>query len=225
MSGCSCGTCAACSAGGSTPLQARGRTLMERLAPRVDKLRQRYATMGVRVYDVHMVWTRWGGKERGEGAEKEVLSIPIYPRPEVRDLTSVSLNPYTAGILPVGSVRVEQVSLNLTEDNLRGLALPGRAYLSGCGLVQPGGGTAITALEVGPIAVFRATESDYIPQPYEFFYEVYEGGTRNKRRKFRLLGEPFKKPDAFGWTLVLERISEDRDRDGLSQVGPDRGEY
>ncbi len=51
------------------------------------------------------------------------------------------------------------------------------------------------------------------PEPFGFYYEVYEDGRNGtaERMKFRLTAKN-KKP--FGWSLLLERISQDAARDG-----------
>ena len=103
--------------------------LAQRLQPTVDRLRARMTRFGLRPYQVFMVWTRWSGIERGEGAERELARIEIVPRPKVDDLTRVSLSPFSAGILPVGSLSISEVSGMLTADNLRGYAVPGKPYV------------------------------------------------------------------------------------------------
>jgi hypothetical protein len=195
----------------------------------VDKIRQRLTTFGLRVYHVDLVWTRWTGEERGEGEEHELRRVRILPAPLVVDLTSVSLSPVTAGILPVGSVRLEQVTTRLTSDDLRGLTVPGQAYVNGCGIYAQSGHTppSVLGLTPGEQIGAQAPSPDRIPQPYEFFYEVSEdltgtGATQpSQRMKYRLFSQPFRRPGKFDWTVVLEKISEDRDREGHSKYGPD----
>jgi hypothetical protein len=214
-----CGTC-----GGRLPLA-------DRLQPRVDKLRQRFTTFGLRPYSVLLVWTRWGGSERGEGHEITLFEAPIIPRPKVVDLTSVALNAYSAGLLPVGSVSLEEVTTQLSEEHLTGRVVPPRSYLDGCGAPRynqafPGmppdvmGRTAAEQIGAGSPAV-----RDRIEEPYDFFYEIVldtrAGQPPALRRRFRLAATPFKNPGKFGWSIVLERQSEDRNREGRSQVGID----
>jgi hypothetical protein len=178
-----------------------------------------------------LVWTRWGGTERGEGHEAILFEAPIVPRPKVNDLTSVALNPFTAGLLPVGSVSLEEVTTQLMEEHLTGLVVPPAAYLDGCGATRynqafPGmppdvmGRTAAEQIGTGSQAV-----RDRIEEPYEFFYELQEarpfGQSPALRRRFRLAATPFKKPGSFEWSILLERASEDRTRGGHSKSGID----
>lgn len=199
--------------------------LAQRLQPTVDRLRARMTRFGLRPYQVFMVWTRWSGAERGEGAEHELARIEIVPRPKVDDLTRVSLSPFSAGILPVGSLSVSEVSGMLTADNLRGYAVPGQAYVDSC-RVQPAsplGGTPVG--EVGLSALQQArgdgTSELHVPEPYDFFYEVVEDRAGSTRAKFRLFSEPFRDAGKFQWKFVLERIAEDRGRDGRARMAPD----
>lgn len=165
---------------------------------------------------VWLVWTRWGGLERGEGRESVLAQVPILPRPKVIDLTSVSFSPFSAGLLPVGSVRLEQVSADLTEDVLTGRMLPGLPYLDMCGAPRLGPAMGPPELvgrtDAEKLSPFVRTES--IEQPYEFFYEIVEDRPGSLRRRFRLLSTPFRDAEKFSWSIVLERMSEDRRRDG-----------
>lgn len=222
-----CGICAACLAvtGGAPTDQPLtigcGTPLATRLIPTADRLRQLNTRFGLRPYQVWMVWTKWGGKERGEGHERVIAQIPILPRPLVTDLTSVSLSAYSAGILPVGSLRIEEITGQLTEDVLNGLAIPTAPYLDACGVPRPGWG-AMPPEDFSPVspipqnfAGFVREDSESIKQPYEFFYEVVQDGPRSIRRRFRLLNVPFYDAKKMAWSMVLEKQSEDRTRDAI----------
>lgn len=212
---CACGICTTCIA----TRGACGPPLVERLQPTVDKLRQRFTSFGLRNYVVLLVWTRWGGLERGEGHETILAQVPILPRPKVIDLTSVSLSAYSAGLLPVGSVRVEEITGQLTEDVLMGKQIPPQPYLDACGAPHIGAGQAL------PPDILARTSSEMIGQPFvrvrdrveepfEFFYEIVEDRPNSTRKRFRLLSSPFRDPGKFQWMITLERMSEDRQRDG-----------
>ncbi len=99
---------------------------------------------------------------------------------------------FHAGTLPVGSVKVEEISAQeFNVDKLQGHTLPG-------GLV------------------------DHIPEPYNFFYEVVEDGRSGiveERSKFRLLNLPFRRPGKLDFTIMLERVSEDRNRLAKNVMG------
>lgn len=170
-----------------SPLEAR-QTIASRFGPRADRLRQIATRMGVRPYRVFLVWTKATGEERGEGTTKEVARREILPTPRVQSLDAVTFNPFHAGVAPVGSVRIDRISATMTADELRGLIVPERPEGS-------------------------------VPEPYDFFYEVVEDGRgdpRPTREKFRLLSEPFRRAGKVDWTLMLERVSGDRARDGSS---------
>lgn len=218
---CACGTCSSCA--GRLPLA-------DRLQPTVDRLRQRFTTAGLRPYEVLLVWTRWGGAERGEGHEILLFEAPIIPRPKVNDLSSVALNPYSAGLLPVGSVLLEEVTTQLMEEHLTGRVVPPRAYLDKCCAPRYPASAGLPPDVVGRTMAERIGASSpavrgRIEEPYDFFYEIVEarpvGQTPSVRRRFRLAATPFKKPGSFGWNVMLERESEDRSRQGRSQVGID----
>lgn len=217
----SVGVCGAC--GNRLPLA-------DRLQPTVDKLRQRFTTFGLRPYTVLLVWTRWGGNERGEGHETVLFEAPILPRPKVVDLSSVALNPYSAGLLPVGSVALEEVTTQLMEEHLTGLVVPPQAYLDACCAPRYS-----TFMGLPPDILGRTAAEEIgansppvrgrVEEPYDFFYEIQEfraaSQTPALRRRFRLAATPFKKPGSFGWSILLERQSEDRNRQGRSQAGVD----
>ena len=176
-----------------TPAEAKG-SLANRFSGLVDRTRQLATKFGLRSKRVFLVWTRWTGSERGEGVEQEQARVEILPTPLVSDLTSVALNPYAAGKLPVGSIRVSEISLSFTFDQLAGTKMPGR---EGAGA---------------------------IPSNVDFFYEVVEDGRGDPepvRQRFRRLGGPTREEDNVSWSLLLERSSEDRDRRGRSNAGPD----
>jgi hypothetical protein len=185
-----------------TPSQAK-RTLTQRLAPVVDRVRQLNTELGQRSRRVFLVWTKWTGGGQGDGDEVEVDRLELLPTPKVSGLDAVPLAAMSAGVLPVGSIRVSEVSVSLTEGQLRGLYAPA----AGISAVQPDGTT-------GP--------TDHVPPGFGFFYEVVEDGRGDAfpvREKYRLSSQPRMNEANIGWELVLERISEDASRDGSSTYG------
>lgn len=169
-----------------------GGSLASRLAPVADRVRQLNTRFGVRPYRVYMVWTRWGGTERGEGGEQLVRRTEILPTPMVRSLDNVAFSPWHAGVLQVGSVRVTEVSaVAYGEDVLRGLD---PALIEGLDLC---------AANVS------------VPEPWDFFYEVVEdrrGGECPDRPRFRLANTPFRVAETQEWNFTLERTSRERTR-------------
>lgn len=102
-----------------TPQQAK-RTLANRLGPRVDRLRQIATNLGVRPYRVYLTWVSWSGGARGEGEESIFKRIEILPTPRVTNVETQSLTPFSAGVLPIGQIRVDLISVAFTEDRLSG---------------------------------------------------------------------------------------------------------
>ena len=177
-----------------TPSEAK-RSLANRLGLRVaDRLRQFSTRFGLRSRRVFLTWTQFTGAERGEGRERVIARIELLPTPKVADATTVMRMPFAAGVLPVGSLRVSLISVAYTYDQLTGRRIPGRS-------------------DDGPI-----------PEPIDFFYELVEDGRGDdpaERQRFRVLGIPWRDEGNVGWSVLLERSSEDFARDGTSQIGID----
>lgn len=193
-----------------TAQQAQG-TLMHRMSRLADRFRQMEVNFGLRPYTVHLVWTRWTGAERGEGRESLQRRVALVPNPIVEDLTSISLSPFAAGILPVGSVRISRISARYPQDLLMGLVMPCDPKLSLES--QLSGGPPVDSNRL-------AFELEQVPQPWEFFYEVVEdgrsaGGRPPRRERFRALSNPTRNAEQLEWVIVLERVSESMGRNGL----------
>ncbi len=107
------------------PAAARS-SLASRLSRVADIGRQVEVRLGFRPYQVFLVWTRWNGDERGEGVQEVVHRCQLVPTPVVQDLTGVALSPFGAGILPVGSVRIREVSARYSLELLSGKVIPGK---------------------------------------------------------------------------------------------------
>lgn len=166
------------------PPGAAAQTVLARIAPAIDNARQIATNIGARPYQVFLVWGTWGGKERGEGTFVEKARLQLLPNPLVETM-SFSRNPYSAGVLPVGSIRVSQISTSYTQPLLTGGELP------------PG-----------------TQDFDLQNRRNEFFYEVVQDDrspTENpERARFRLLSGPVLMPTRVSWEMQLERASEDR---------------
>ncbi len=175
-----------------TPAQA-SRSLLARFAPKVDRLRQLGVRFGARPYRVFLVWTKWSGLQRGEGVESEHRRCEILPSPKVQNLDSLTATIAATGTTPTGTIRLTEVSACFSFDQLSGHLFP-----------------------------YQPTKT---PDPYDFFYEVVEDGRhdpRESRRKFRVSSPPSLDAENVQWVVMLERESEDRDRDGTGQAGPNR---
>lgn len=198
-----------------TPGEAED-SLANRLSGMADRVRQIPTRFGARPYRTFLVWTRWGGKMRGDGNEEVTNELELLPTPEVQSLDAVTFSAFHAGNLPVGSIRLMGVSVRLySYDMLVGRLIPK--------CVDP---------DSGRVEVAAAYE--HLPQPLDFYYEVREDGRqlplsvdcRPERRRFQLFSWPFKKAEDVEWTLMLEKASGDRTRAGLPQLserGPQEG--
>lgn len=232
-----------------TPGQARA-TLAHRLSPTVDRLRQRLTTFGLRSDRVFLVWTTFSGAARGEGDERELARVELLPTPRVSDMTAINFQPYAAGILPNGVLRIDRISNLYTEDQLRGRAIPigieGKlGQRVGCGggvdpfaadTTPSGDSGELTDPPRNPPVTNESALLDQgvigpggqlcIEEPFDFFYEIVEDGRGDdpaSREKFRLFGHPWRNENGFEWALLLERVSEDRNPSGESMLGPDFG--
>jgi hypothetical protein len=183
-----------------TPEQAAG-SLVGRLVGTsdrrglVDRARQIATRLGTRPLRVFLVWTRWDGEERGEGHEREIAREELLPTPKVSDLTSLALSPFSAGKLPVGSVRVSEISATYPVDRLLGTTLPP----TNPPLDHP------------------------IDKLTTFFVEIIGDGRHGERpgeerRRFRVLGTPSPAVSGTQWEMLLERAGEDRTRAGIPGI-------
>jgi len=198
-----------------TATEARN-TLVARLGPTVNRLRQRLTNFGLRPQQVFLVWTRWTGPERGDGREVILKRVPILPLPKVEDLTGISLQFFSGGTLPVGSVRVTAIPPTMSQDMLNGLLVPD----------DPTASFASQAAGKGPVNPAALSQSaGEVVQPYEFFWEIVDDGRSNEgrppvRQRFRPLSKAFRRAEEFDWAIVLERVSDDMKRDGQPRTAP-----
>ena len=192
------------------------RTLAHRFAGRADRLRQLNTRFGLRPYHVTLVWTRWTGQERGQGREQPLAGgrIELLPTPKVVNLDQGIYQLLSGGALPVGSVRVTEISANYTMDQLVGLAVPTAEFTR-----ENDPPHARSARELPP----KPSLTD-LPQPLDFHWEVREDGRGDElppRWRFRLLSWPMRDAGKLQWVCTLERVSNDDDRDGVLNSGYD----
>ena len=177
-----------------SPLEAKN-SLANRLGTRVAPRLMQFATkFGLRSKRVFLVWTKFSGRERGEGNERVIARVELLPTPKVLDMSMLTYNPFSAGVLPVGAQRVDKVAVTYTMDQLMGKAVPG--YKKG----------------------------EEIPEPYDFYYEIQEDGRGDDPsmiQRFRIMGVPDRREGDCSWSLLLERTSEDPYRNGQSKYGKD----
>ena len=165
------------------PAGTAAHTVLARIAPAIDQARQVATEIGARPYQVFLVWTTWGGKERGDGEQKEVARLQLLPNPKI-ETVEFQRNPYSAGVLPVGSVRVMGISATYSQPVLQGDRLP------------------------------NGQEFDKQNRKNDFFYEVIQDdrspSENPERARMRLLSGPVLKASSVSWEMALERSSEDR---------------
>lgn len=169
------------------PGQAK-RTLAARFAPLADRMRQLNTNMGVRPYRVWLVWTKFGGDERGAGTERVVRRKEILPTPKVVEL-DVTFASYAAGTAGDGDLKLEEVSAQFRYDELRGTPCP----------------TGDEETVEQPYDFYYEVQLD----------DRQEGpGHPNQRNRYRLKGQPWLRPGMVMWSLILENASADAQRDG-----------
>lgn len=196
-----------------TPEQAR-RSFANRFAPRADRLRQIAVKFGVRPYRVALVWTKWGGPERGRGREIEIGRTEILPTPLVRGLDNVQRMFFSGGLLPVGSIRVTEISALFTQDQLTGLAVPRDACDA----------ESLTPPRLDEAKRLQRPSVQSLPEPLDFFWEVFEDGRGDNpsdKTRYRLSAWPMRNAEQVSWECLLERVSNDPNRDGSLNSGFD----
>ncbi len=166
-----------------------------------DRLRQLHTKFGARSRRVFLVWVRWTGHTAGEGHAEVVREVELLPTPKV-DALGVTFNPYSGGELPVGTLRLSEVSAALPMDTLLGRLIPGE------GVPPQEYEFFYEVAEDG-----RSQNANGQPVP-------------PLRERYRVLGEPVRRETRVQWELLLERASEDRTRDGeVNEDGVDPDEY
>jgi len=144
-----------------------------------DRLRQLHTKFGARSRRTFLLWVGWNGDQRGEGEVIVRQRIELLPTPKVSDLSAVSKNPYSAGIMPVGSIRIDEVSAAMSEDVLSGRLTPGGSPLD--------------------------AQTDFFYQ----LIEDGRSGVASIPQHYRLFGQPVRKETNISWSVLLERVSED----------------
>lgn len=155
-----------------------------RLAPRLLQLATRF---GIRPYRCYLLWTRWTGRERGEGKEEEIARVELLPTPKV-DVSGISYEGTSVGRVPTGSITLREITVNYTADQLQGYVIPDKSE------------------DVIP---------EPFDFHYEIV-EDDRGDSKPKRSKYRISRQPFRDAENVMWVVGLERVSEDNGRDGKS---------
>lgn len=195
--------------------EAAKRTLAHKLTPVADRLRQLNTRFGLRSKRVFLVWTEWGGAERGEGDERILFELELLPTPRVSDLGSLTRRPYSAGVFPEGSLRVDQISAGAyTRDVLIGKSIP-------CST------TSAPRADQGSPVNAHGLELGTNPR-IDFWWEIQEDGRGDdpaQRFRFRVFGGPSRIEGSLYWAVNLELADEARDRTGTeTSIGVDAGD-
>lgn len=101
------------------------RRFVGELGPCVDRIRDIYTKLGTRTYTVKMVKTRWSAGQRGDGVEEMVEETIILPTPKITSFVDLDALITGVGVTEMGGVRLSQVSMSFTEDELAGRSLDG----------------------------------------------------------------------------------------------------
>lgn len=105
---------------------ALANTLVQKLTPVADKVRNLKTRLGGRPYEAFLIHTRWSGGVRHKGTE-EILSVTqILPGVQVSALTAQSQTLQSAGLDEVGTIIVSEISPSYTEDELLGIGPQGQ---------------------------------------------------------------------------------------------------
>lgn len=167
-----------------TPEQAK-KSLANRLAPMADRLRQLKTNFGIRAKRVYLVWTKYQNV-RGEGDEVEIKRVELLPTPKVSEVNAIAFMMSTGGVIPTGSLRLSEVSLNYTSDQLEGLYVPEK----------------------------HEDEIPKNYKFYYEIVEDGRGDPMPTRQRFRLSAKPNRNETKLSWDITIERTSNDPDRYG-----------
>lgn len=102
-----------------------GSTVVQRLNPYADQIRDIATRLGARPYRVILVWTRWSGGERGVGVEEVIREEPLLPTPQISTLNGIDQQVMSIGAEEVGGLKVTELPPRFSEDYLQGLAEDG----------------------------------------------------------------------------------------------------
>lgn len=162
-------------------------TIVGRLTPCVDKLRDLFTKTGLRPYIVRWVVTRWSMGERGWGTEEVVSETELLPTPKVEAMESLDVTNTLVGNVEYGNLTVTQISGRFTEDQISGR---------------------------GPQGQQTPDDTNFY---WEIEFPNPDGTFPGVRRRFEVSGTPVFKPGAFQWTLQLVRAGESRTRNGTPE--------
>lgn len=97
-----------------------GATVVSKLNPIANCLRDLKTKLGARNYEVRLVHTQWVGEDNGQGEEVVISDVPLLPTPKVTDLNALDIQVLVAGAHELGVLQVTEINPMLGEDFLRG---------------------------------------------------------------------------------------------------------
>ena len=103
------------------------RRVIGKLGPCVDVIRDIYTKIGARTYATKMVKTRWSEGVRGDGVEEVIEEKVILPTPKITSLVNLDALVTGVGVNEMGGVKLSQISMCFTEDELAGRQSDGSA--------------------------------------------------------------------------------------------------
>lgn len=159
-------------------------TLVKKLGPTADKLRDLVSQAGLRPYRFRIIRERWSGGKRNQGVPEVTSTFEVTPTPKIADFNSLTEDLTPVGLDEVGEVQVSQISPRFTEDQLRGYGENG----------EP-----------------PSPDEEVF---YEIEFLPTGSRQESIRRRFTLRGAPMNFPGRFEWVLRLARSRPDRRRDG-----------
>ena len=96
-------------------------SLMSRLVPNIDKIRQIATSLGLRPYRVFLVHMLWSGDRIGDGQPQEISRREILPTPRIRDMSATTEVLSSFGRVEEGGIVVDRISAKFSEDDLMGV--------------------------------------------------------------------------------------------------------
>lgn len=101
-------------------------TLVQKLTPVADKVRNLATRLGGRPYEVFLVRTRWSGGRRNAGTEEVLSAEALVPTPTVSTINALTQMLQSVGLDEAGTVVVSGISPSYTEDQLVGIGPQGQ---------------------------------------------------------------------------------------------------
>lgn len=175
---------------GIGPAPSPERTFGNELQTTVDEIRQIVTDLGFAPYRVFSILIRWTGGAIGRGQATCVEEKEILPTPRVTETSGVQGELRSAGVVERGSVVLDRISAGYTEDELRSLFM-----------LAPVGAEA-------PASGLRPGEQVFV----ELRVDARDGLT--ERRRFIVVGVPYRDQKNMQWKVRLQRQDVERARNG-----------